>query len=116
MLIAAIIRNNEVIIPSGNDFIRNFDNKELFSDIEAQLDGDTVTLDLIKVNNDYCVNMVNIGFDCSVVKEACGVCGFYSFVHSGGVKGEISSVGQTHHTYSFFVNKALLCQTINGAP
>lgn len=60
------------IIPygSGNDFVKNFSNVELFSNIEAQLDGDTVSLDLIKVNDYYCVNMVNIGFDCSVVRES----------------------------------------------
>lgn len=60
------------VIPSGsgNDFVRNFTNTSLFSDIEAQLDGQTVSLDLIKCNNLYCVNMVNIGFDCSVVKES----------------------------------------------
>ena len=60
------------VIPhgSGNDFVRNFTDKDLFSDIDAQLDGETVSLDLIKVNDYYCANMVNIGFDCSVVKEA----------------------------------------------
>lgn len=60
------------VIPygSGNDFVKNFSNTELFSSIEAQLDGDIITLDLIKVNDTYCVNMVNIGFDCMVVKES----------------------------------------------
>ena len=60
------------VIPygSGNDFVKNFSNTHLFADIEAQLDGETITLDLIKVNDDYCVNMVNIGFDCMVVKES----------------------------------------------
>lgn len=60
------------VIPSGtgNDFVKNFDNVELFSDLDAQLDGDTISLDLIKVNDYYCVNMINIGFDCSVVREA----------------------------------------------
>ena len=59
------------VIPkgSGNDFVRNFTNTKLFTDIEAQLDGSTITLDLIKVNDYYSVNMVNIGFDCAVVKE-----------------------------------------------
>jgi YegS/Rv2252/BmrU family lipid kinase len=60
------------VIPqgSGNDFVRNFTNTKLFSDINAQLDGTTMSFDLIKCNDSYCVNMVNIGFDCSVVKEA----------------------------------------------
>ncbi len=60
------------VIPngSGNDFVRNFTNKRLFSDIDAQIDGTVSPFDLIKVNDDYCVNMVNIGFDCAVVLEA----------------------------------------------
>ncbi len=60
------------VIPngSGNDFVRNFTNTKLFTNIDAQLDGETVSLDLIKCNDTYCVNMVNIGFDCAVVKEA----------------------------------------------
>ncbi len=60
------------VIPngSGNDFVNNFTNKSLFSSIDAQLDGDTASLDLIKCNDTYCVNMINIGFDCAVAREA----------------------------------------------
>jgi len=60
------------VIPSGsgNDFVRNFSNKHLFEDINAQIDGEVMPVDLIKCNDDYCINMVNIGFDCSVVKES----------------------------------------------
>ena len=60
------------VIPngSGNDFVRNFTNKKLFHDLDAQIDGEVQAYDLIKVNDTYCVNMVNIGFDCSVVIEA----------------------------------------------
>ena len=60
------------IIPngSGNDFVRNFTNTDAFTSVEAQLDGESVSLDLIKCNDNYCVNMVNIGFDCAVAKQA----------------------------------------------
>ena len=60
------------VIPrgSGNDFVRNFGNIEDFYDIDAQLDGTSVSLDLIKCNEHYCANMINIGFDCAVAKEA----------------------------------------------
>ena len=60
------------VIPngSGNDFVRNFSNLKHFSSIDAQLDGEAISLDMIKCNEYYCVNMVNIGFDCAVVKEA----------------------------------------------
>ena len=59
------------VIPSGsgNDFVRNFTNKRLFEDINAQIDGGTMSVDLIRCNDTYCVNMVNIGFDCAVAKE-----------------------------------------------
>lgn len=60
------------VIPSGsgNDFVRNFTDRRLFTDIDAQIDGTVHSFDLIKVNDDYCVNMVNIGFDCAVVIES----------------------------------------------
>lgn len=59
------------VIPrgSGNDFVRNFTNKKLFADVEAQLDGETVSLDLIRCNEFYSSNMINIGFDCAVARE-----------------------------------------------
>ena len=60
------------VIPfgSGNDFVRNFTNTDRFSSIDAQLDGEPMAIDLIKCNSLYCANMANIGFDCTVVKEA----------------------------------------------
>ena len=60
------------VMPSGtgNDFIKNFTKEELFSSVEAQLDGEAVALDIIKCNEYYCINMANIGFDCAVAKKA----------------------------------------------
>lgn len=55
---------------SGNDFVRNFTNVKNFFDIDALLDGEAVSLDLIKCNDIYCVNMINIGFDCAAAKAA----------------------------------------------
>ena len=56
-------------IGTGNDFVRNFSSGELFFDIDAQIDGEAERVDLIKCNDIYAVNMVNIGFDCEVVKK-----------------------------------------------
>ena len=60
------------IIPmgTGNDFVRNFKHGEKFFDIDAQLDGQTRTIDLLKYNDRYAINMINIGFDCEVAKQA----------------------------------------------
>lgn len=59
-------------IGTGNDFVRNFTPKELFLEPAAQLDGESVEVDLFRCNDMYSVNMVNIGFDSEVVakKEA----------------------------------------------
>ena len=59
------------LIPSGtgNDFVRNFADKDLFFDIEAQLGGSDVKIDVLKCNDIYAINMINIGFDCEVVKK-----------------------------------------------
>lgn len=64
------------IIPlgTGNDFCRNFKTEADFSDIEAQILGNTTKCDAIEYQSDingtlkegYCVNMFNIGFDCNV--------------------------------------------------
>jgi YegS/Rv2252/BmrU family lipid kinase len=69
------------VIPggSGNDFVRNFTNHRLFSDIDAQIDGTPASLDLIRCNDNYCVNMINIGFDCSVAKKANEIKSKYKF-------------------------------------
>lgn len=64
------------IVPkgTGNDFVSNFASKDLFCDINAQLEGSDYDIDLLKCNDLYSVNMINIGFDCHVVckKEDIG--------------------------------------------
>ena len=64
------------IVPkgTGNDFVSNFESKELFCDIAAQIEGSDYDIDLLKCNDLYSVNMINIGFDCHVVckKEEIG--------------------------------------------
>ena len=54
---------------TGNDFIKSFSSPEAFLDIEAQLCGSALSLDLIKFNEKYCINVLNIGFDCLVVEK-----------------------------------------------
>lgn len=56
-----------VPVGTGNDFVRNFEPKELFLDIDAQIGASPVKIDLIRCNDFYAVNMINIGFDCQVV-------------------------------------------------
>lgn len=57
------------VIPmgTGNDFASNFEDKSIFFNIEAQLKCTPYSIDLIKCNDMYSVNMVNVGFDSHVV-------------------------------------------------
>ncbi len=59
------------VIPvgTGNDLVRNFEGNEAFLDVAAQLEGEVTELDLLQYNDKLCTNMVNIGFDCEVVKQ-----------------------------------------------
>ncbi len=56
-------------IGTGNDFVRNFGNGDTFFDIGAQIDGTDIKIDLLRCNDSYAINMINIGFDCEVVKK-----------------------------------------------
>lgn len=69
--------NTEIgVIPigTGNDFCRNFENRDLFNDALAQTVGRSVKCDAIRYTSStengivtgYCANMFNIGFDCNV--------------------------------------------------
>lgn len=59
-----------VPIGSGNDFIRSFDkNIEDFFEIEKLMNGEDVTVDLLKCNDMISDNSISIGFDCAVAKN-----------------------------------------------
>lgn len=55
---------------TGNDFVKNFTNRRNFLDLSKQVKGIAVPIDVIKYNDDYCVNMLNIGADCDVVVKS----------------------------------------------
>lgn len=53
-------------IGSGNDFVKNFSSNMNFSNINLQTQGQSIKLDLIKVNNIYATTVLNIGLDADV--------------------------------------------------
>ena len=48
---------------SGNDFVKYYGGKRLFLDTEALTGGNAQPIDLIRVNGEYAINVVNIGFE-----------------------------------------------------
>ena len=62
---------------SGNDTVKSFPKDQ---------EGKTETLDVIKVNDRFGINMINIGFDCNVVKSAA------HFKHKLKIAGKLSYI------------------------
>jgi len=52
---------------TGNDFVRNWGGKDAFMTLEHITDGEVHDVDLIKADERICINVLNIGFDESVV-------------------------------------------------
>ncbi|MBQ1945364.1 MAG: YegS/Rv2252/BmrU family lipid kinase [Clostridia bacterium] len=48
---------------SGNDFVKYYGGKQYFSDIGAVLAGKAQAIDVIRVNDKYCINVANAGFE-----------------------------------------------------
>lgn len=68
--------NTEIsVIPlgTGNDFTKAFTNPEYFKDIKRQILGRAERIDLMKYNNRYSINVINIGFDCDVVQRVAEI-------------------------------------------
>ena len=60
------------VIPvgSGNDFVRSFpQGKAAFLQLDDQLSGSVVPLDVIQFNQRYAMNLCNIGWDCDICRR-----------------------------------------------
>ena len=51
---------------SGNDFVRIFDDPKAFFDLDRLLDAQESELDLIRVNDDYALNICSVGLDARI--------------------------------------------------
>ncbi len=51
---------------SGNDFARIFSQPEAFKDLRRLLDAEETTFDLIRVNDDYSLNICSVGLDARI--------------------------------------------------
>lgn len=58
-------------VGTGNDYIRSLPARgEDFLDIEKMISGSTITVDLLKCNNRYALNVISVGYDCEVADRA----------------------------------------------
>ena len=63
------------VIPAGtgNDFVKTFRHPEYFSTIQKQILGTAEKIDLLKYNDRYSLNIINVGFDCDVVVKVAEI-------------------------------------------
>lgn len=106
---------------SGNDFVKSIGGAEKYLNIKALLDAENEKIDLIKVNDTYCVNVCNMGFDaivCKIANEVKGKSknpyktGLIRAIFKGALKNKISVCvdGEPLNENG----KLLLCTAANG--
>lgn len=108
---------------SGNDFVKYFGGKKHFLDIPTLLSAPEVPIDLIRVNDRYAVNVVNIGFE---ALAAARMVNFRRFPLFSGPRSYYPAVVSTlidgmKHTFRVTADgetladgKILLCTFANG--
>ena len=53
---------------SGNDFVKYFGGRERFWDVDALLAAEPAPIDILKVDDRWCINVFSFGFDTGVLK------------------------------------------------
>ncbi len=53
---------------SGNDFVKAFGGRDRFLNMDALLAAEPSPIDILKVNDRWCINVFSFGFDTSVLK------------------------------------------------
>ena len=53
---------------SGNDFVKIFGGRERFLDVDVLLQAEPVPVDILKVDDRWCINVFSFGFDTGVLK------------------------------------------------
>ena len=53
---------------SGNDFVKIFGGRERFLDVDVLLQAEPVPIDILKVDDRWCINVFSFGFDTGVLK------------------------------------------------
>ena len=59
-------------IGTGNDYVRSLpaDSPDDFLDVEKMINGSVITVDLLKCNDRYALNIISVGYDCEVAEQA----------------------------------------------
>lgn len=105
---------------SGNDFVKAFGGEKLFLDIDNLLNAEEKQIDILKIGENYSINVCNFGFDATVARVANKIS------EKGGKNGYVKGVVRAIFTARYNkihveadgekINKKsmLLCTLANG--
>ncbi len=78
---------------TGNDFVKSVGGIEKYKNVLNLINAKEKKIDLIKVNDMYCINVANFGFDADVVKHANKLKGKVKSPYTAGIfKGLFTSL------------------------
>ena len=108
---------------SGNDFVKVFGGRERFLDIDALLAAEPAPIDILKVDDRWCINVFSFGFDTSVLKTMNNVKrkplmggkkAYYVGIVNALMKSMKTGCSVTVDGEPFFSGDILLCTFANG--
>ncbi len=77
---------------TGDDFVKSVGGIEKYKNVKNLINAKNVKIDLIKINDHYCINVANFGFDADVVKHALNLKGKVKNPYSAAIfKGLFTS-------------------------
>ena len=109
---------------SGNNYVKHYGGKEHFLDIRALVEAEDTPVDVMKVNEHYCINVLNIGFDTAAAKTMSQVrrkkiIGGKNAYYTGIIKALFTSMRTRCNIVidgeEFDSDKLLLCTVSNGS-
>lgn len=109
---------------SGNDYVKHYGGKDRFLDIPALIEAEDSLVDVMKVNDRYCINVLDIGFDTAAALTMSQVrrkkiIGGKNAYYTGIIKALITAMRTRCTVFidgvEFDSNELLLCTVSNGS-
>ena len=108
---------------SGNDFVKVYGGPDRFLDIDALVTAEPAPIDILKVDDRWCINVFSFGFDTSVLKTMNAVKrkplmgdkrAYYVGIVHALMKSMKTGCAITVDGEPFFIGDILLCTFANG--
>ena len=108
---------------SGNDFVKAFGGRDRFMDLDALIAAEPTPIDILRVDDRWCINVFSFGFDTSVLKTMNAVKrkpfmggkrAYYVGIADALMKSMRTGCAITVDDEPFFAGDILLCTFANA--